>query len=120
MRIVRANFSHFNAPQPLLTVTHLFLQDVVVNEDDVNKADLIERVSKNTKIPKVHIQNLINATIDVIEESVAAGEPVKIAGFGTFLRSRQAEKKGRNPKTGTSVIIPPQNVPKFRPSKDFK
>jgi nucleoid DNA-binding protein len=86
----------------------------------LNKAELIERVSKKTKMTKTQSEIILDAAIEVIQKSVSAGEEVKIVGFGTFDRASRKQRNGRNPKTGTTIVIPASRVPRFRPGKEFK
>ena len=86
----------------------------------MNKAQLVERVAKTTKLTKVQSEAVIDATIKIIQSAVSKGDDVKLVGFGTFSRAQRAARTGHNPKTGTKVSIPSTKVPKFRPGKDFK
>jgi DNA-binding protein HU-beta len=86
----------------------------------VNKAELIERVSKKTELTKVQSEQIIDAALDVIAKAVSKGDEVKLVGFGTFSRSVRKSRTGRNPKTGTKLLIPAAKVPKFKAGKDFK
>ncbi|RMG00311.1 MAG: DNA-binding protein HU, partial [Nitrospirae bacterium] len=43
-----------------------------------------------------------------------------LVGFGTFSISKRKARKGRNPRTGEEISIPPSKIPKFTPGKDFK
>ena len=86
----------------------------------MNKADLIERVSKKTLLTKVQSEQVIDAALDVISKAVAKGDDVKLVGFGTFSRSVRKSRAGRNPKTGTKLVIPAAKVPKFKAGKDFR
>jgi DNA-binding protein HU-beta len=86
----------------------------------VNKAELIERVSKKTELTKVQSEQIIDAALDVIAKAVSKGDDVKLVGFGTFSRSVRKSRTGRNPKTGTKLLIPAAKVPKFKAGKDFK
>jgi integration host factor subunit alpha len=47
---------------------------------------------------------------------LAAGDNVKLAGFGCFIVRNKAERIGRNPKTGVEVPITPRQVIMFRSS----
>lgn len=42
-----------------------------------------------------------------------------LQGFGTFSSWKQAERLGRNPRTGISVLIKSRTSVKFRPGKDL-
>ncbi len=86
----------------------------------MNKAELIERVSKKTKMTKTQTEIVLDAAIEVIQKAVSSGEEVKIVGFGTFDRASRKQRNGRNPKTGSTIIIPASRVPRFRPGKEFK
>jgi len=86
----------------------------------VNKAELVEKVAKKTSMTKVQSELMLDAALEIIAKSVARGEDVKIVGFGTFSRGTRKARKGRNPKTGTQIIIPAAKVPKFKPGKEFR
>lgn len=86
----------------------------------MNKAELVEKVAKKTSLTKVQSEQVLDAALEVIAKSVARGEEVKIVGFGTFSRGVRKSRTGRNPKTGTKLIIPAAKVPKFKPGKDFR
>lgn len=88
--------------------------------DNVNKAELIDKVSKKTKFTKTQSEIVIDAAIEIIQKSVSSGEEVKIVGFGTFDQAARKQRNGRNPKTGTTIVIPAVRVPRFRPGKEFK
>ncbi|MEQ1665095.1 MAG: HU family DNA-binding protein, partial [Bdellovibrionales bacterium] len=77
----------------------------------MNKAELIEKVSKKTKMTKTQTEIALDAAIEVIQKSVSAGEEVKLVGFGTFDRASRKQRNGRNPKTGTTIVIPASRVP---------
>lgn len=86
----------------------------------MNKAELIDKVSKKTKFTKTQSEIVLDAAIEIIQKSVSSGEEVKIVGFGTFDRAARKERNGRNPKTGSTIVIPAVRVPRFRPGKEFK
>lgn len=86
----------------------------------MNKAQLIDKISQRTQMTKAQSEILIDATLEIIQKTVAKGEEVKLVGFGTFSRLHRKSRKGRNPKTGETVDIPGGKVPRFKPGKDFK
>lgn len=86
----------------------------------MNKAQLVEKVAHAANMTKCQSELLIDATLQIIQKTVAKGEEVKLVGFGTFSRSTRKSRKGRNPKTGEPVDIPGGKVPRFKPGKDFK
>ena len=86
----------------------------------MNKAQFVDKVAKKTNLTKLQTELVLDAALDVIQKSVSKGEEIKFVGFGTFDRCSRKSRRGRNPKTGTSLIIPEATVPRFRPGKDFK
>ena len=42
------------------------------------------------------------------------------SGFGSFRLRKREPRKGRNPKTGDKVDVPPKKVPYFKPGKELK
>ncbi len=86
----------------------------------MNKAELIEKVATKTKLTKVQSEGVIDAALEIISKTVAKGDEVKLVGFGTFSMTSRRSRAGRNPKTGTKLVIPAAKVPKFKPGKDFK
>ncbi|MBN8541646.1 MAG: HU family DNA-binding protein [Deltaproteobacteria bacterium] len=86
----------------------------------MNKAELIEKVATKTKLTKVQSEGVIDAALEIISKTVAKGDEVKLVGFGTFSMTSRRSRTGRNPKTGTKLVIPAAKVPKFKPGKDFK
>ena len=86
----------------------------------MNKADLVDQVAARTGLTKVAVSTMLDATMESIIESVAAGESVTLSGFGTFEPRARKARTGRNPRTGDTVPIPPTTVPVFRPGTGFK
>lgn len=86
----------------------------------MNKAELVEKVAKKTLLTKAQSEQVLDAALDVISKAVAKGDEVKLVGFGTFSRSARKSRAGRNPKTGTKLVIPAAKVPKFKAGKDFR
>lgn len=45
---------------------------------------------------------------------------MEIRGFGTFKVVERAARKGRNPRAGTRIDIPPRKAPTFKPSREIR
>lgn len=86
----------------------------------MNKAELVEKVAKKTSTTKLQSEQVIDAALEVITRAVAKGDEVKLVGFGTFSRTVRKSRPGRNPNTGTKLVIPAAKVPKFKAGKDFR
>lgn len=86
----------------------------------MNKADLVERIAKQTGQTKMGVEETINAAIDIIKAAVKKREDVTLVGFGTFTQTRRLARNGRNPQTGKEIRIPEMTLPRFKPGKEFK
>lgn len=86
----------------------------------MNKAELIEAVSKVTEMTKADTERALDAFIDVISKNIKKKDGVKLVGFGTFGVSARKARVGRNPQTGEEIQIPARKVPVFRPGKELK
>lgn len=87
----------------------------------MTKADLIEAVYERLGgFSKREAADIVEATIDIIKETLARGEKVKISSFGCFSVRSKKERRGRNPKTGEPLTITPRRVLTFKPSQVLK
>lgn len=91
----------------------------------MNKTEMVSKVverlaESDVKVTKKAMTTYVEAMLDVIVDTVAAGEPVKLTGFGNFEVVERAEREGRNPATGEAIHIAASKAPKFRASSNFK
>ncbi|MBX2986544.1 MAG: HU family DNA-binding protein [Bdellovibrionaceae bacterium] len=86
----------------------------------MNKAQLVDRLARQTKMTKSQSEAVLDATLDIIQKTVSRGDDVKIVGFGTFSSAIRKARLGRNPKTGEAVDIPGAKVPRFKAGKEFR
>ena len=86
----------------------------------MNKADLIDQISKMTSATKADTERLLDAFVDTVSKNIKKKDGVKLVGFGTFVVSNRKARVGRNPHTGEEIQIPARKVPVFRPGKELK
>lgn len=86
----------------------------------MNKTELIAEMSSKAELTKVDTEKALKAFIDVVTEEMVKGEKVQLVGFGTFEVTERAERQGRNPSTGESMVIPASKSPKFKAGKVLK
>ena len=85
----------------------------------MRKADLINRISDKTGIPKVDVLVTLETMFKEVKESLTQGENIYIRGFGSFITKKRAAKIGRNIKRNVAVEIPEHYIPAFKPAKEF-
>ena len=86
----------------------------------MNKAELIERVAKDSRLTKAGATRAIDALLDNVTKALKKGERVTLVGFGTFGVSRRKARAGRNPRTGVPIKIAARRALKFTVGKDLK
>jgi len=86
----------------------------------MNKNDLSKKLSERSNIPFNAAKVIVNAIFDSMKESLEKGEGIEIRGFGSFVVRNYGAYKGRNPKTGKNVDVPPKKLPHFKVGKELK
>ena len=86
----------------------------------MTKAELVEEVSRVSDLTKKHSEVIVDTVFRSIIEALHRGEKIELRGFGSFRLRKREPRKGRNPKTGDKVDVPPKKVPYFKPGKELK
>lgn len=86
----------------------------------MKKTDFIAKVSEKSGLTKKDSQAVVDATLDVIQEALVAGQEISFIGFGTFSTSERAARKARVPGTGKVIDIAKTTVVKFKVGKILK
>lgn len=72
----------------------------------LNRTELIAKIAERANLTKTDADSAMSALQEVLVESLAAGEAVKITGLMSVERTERAARKGRNPRTGEEIEIP--------------
>jgi integration host factor subunit beta len=86
----------------------------------MNKAELITKVSEKANVTQKVAKVIVDTLFDGMKESLEKGERIEIRGFGSFVVRNYGGYKGRNPKTGEIVEVPPKKLPFFKVGKELK
>jgi integration host factor subunit beta len=86
----------------------------------MTKAELVEEVSRVSDLTKKHSEVIVDTVFKSIIDALQRGEKIELRGFGSFRLRRREPRKGRNPKTGDRVDVPPKKIPYFKPGKELK
>jgi integration host factor subunit beta len=86
----------------------------------MNKAELIKKVSERVEITPNAAKVIVQTIFDSMSESLKKGERIEVRGFGSFAVRNYGGYKGRNPKTGKTVDVPPKKLPFFKVGKEMK
>jgi DNA-binding protein HU-beta len=80
----------------------------------MNKTQLVDAIAQQAGISKVRAKRGLEAFISITIDTLKEGDKVALAGFGTFVVTKQPPRTGRNFKTGAIIDIAAKSVVKFR------
>ncbi len=87
----------------------------------MTRTELIQNLSLSfPQFPLKDIDLTVRVILDKLSHTLAQGGRVEIRGFGSFSLNHRPPSKGRNPKTGATVLIPAKYVPHFKPGKKMR
>lgn len=87
----------------------------------MTKADIVQAVySRLGGFSKKESADLVDLVFETMKETLGRGEKIKISGFGNFVLRDKRARQGRNPQTGTPIIITERRVLNFKASQLLK
>lgn len=86
----------------------------------MTKAEIVENVYEKIGFSKKETVAMVDTVFDIIRDTLANGEKVKIANFGNFEVKQKKSRRGRNPQTGAAMEISARRVLSFKPSVMLK
>jgi len=79
----------------------------------MTKIDIIHDVYDKLGFSKKDSARIVESVFDIMKDSLARGERIKISGFGNFLVKEKKSRRGRNPQTGDEIQITARKVLTF-------
>lgn len=86
----------------------------------MTKADLILQLSEKANLQARQAEVVVSLIFDMMCDALKKDDRIEIRGFGSFVNRSYGSYKGRNPKTGELVEVPPKRVPFFKVGKELK
>ena len=83
----------------------------------MTKIDIIQNVYEKLGFSKKESADIVESVFDIIKDSLAQGDKVKISGFGNFVVKEKRARRGRNPQTGLEISITARKVLTFKSSQ---
>jgi integration host factor subunit beta len=84
------------------------------------KSELIESLAERADITLAKAEEVVDLFFNSITETLAQGDRVEIRGFGAFTVRDYKSYKGRNPKTGEQITVPPKRLPFWKTGQELK
>lgn len=86
----------------------------------LTKADIVAEIYAQGFLNKTEASDAVEKTLEIMKETLSKGEEMLISGFGKWSVRSKAERRGRNPQTGSPLTLAPRRVVTFRPSRVLK
>ena len=79
-----------------------------------------QRLREQGVYSKRDAADIVESVFDTMKDALGSGEKIKVSGFGNFVVREKSERVGRNPQTGTQIMISARRVLTFKPSQVLK
>jgi integration host factor subunit alpha len=76
----------------------------------MTKIDIIQDVYEKLGFSKKDAAKIVESVFEIMKDSLARGEKIKISGFGNFSVKDKKSRRGRNPQTGSEIEISARKV----------
>lgn len=88
--------------------------------DASDRQHLINVIQAGTGCTGVAARETMSALLNTIQASLKKNQKVQLAGFGTFVVSKRAARKGVNPRTGEPIKIKASKSVRFKAGRTLK
>ena len=86
----------------------------------LTKTHIIDKIGLKNGFSKTRSAEIYEHLMKIMKNTLASGEDIMICRFGKFCVKTKEERKGRNPATGSAMLIRPRKVVLFKCSKKMK
>ena len=83
----------------------------------LTKEELQKMLFARIGISKIECREIVNALFEEIRAALAAGETVKLEGFGRFQPRKRPQRWARNLHSGERIMVSERRVVTFHPSR---
>lgn len=86
----------------------------------MTRSEMVEVLSRRQRVGRPVAEVVVDQFFSTISAALCDGVHVEIRGFGTFTARRYQGYAGRNPRTGTPIVVKPKVLPYFKVGKELK
>ena len=80
----------------------------------ITKERIIDTIFNSTDLSRKRSSQVVEFLLEEIKKTLESGEDVLISGFGKFCVKEKKERRGRNPATGTDLMLDARRVVIFK------
>lgn len=86
----------------------------------LTKADIVDSIYEKSDRNRAEVKGFVETLLRIMKQAVKKDHALLISGFGKFEAYDKKARKGRNPQTDETIILPPRKVVVFRVSRKFR
>jgi len=86
----------------------------------MTKAEIVEQIYDKIGFSKRESAEIVDGVFEIMKDTLAGGEKIKISGFGNFVVRSKRQRIGRNPHTREAITISARRVVTFKASQILK
>ncbi|MDR3274560.1 MAG: HU family DNA-binding protein [Endomicrobium sp.] len=86
----------------------------------MKKPDVVKQVAEVSGLTQCNSNKAIKGLIKVIQDTLKNGGVISLSGLGSFRSKSRKARRGRNPKTGEVINIPPGKKVSFKPTATLR
>ena len=91
-----------------------------MKKKNVTRKELAISVNEKLGVSRRNAVEIVGAVFSAMKNTMVAGESIKLVQFGTLTVRNKSPRRGRNPRTGESMIITKRQTASFHPSKRLR
>jgi integration host factor subunit alpha len=80
----------------------------------LTKAQIVELIAEQNGFAKNKSIEIVENLLDIIKRTLESGEDVLVSGFGKFCVRNKGQRRGRNPATGSDLMLSARKVVTFK------
>ena len=78
------------------------------------KSDIVKSIQNKNGCTQKRASEIVATLLEIIKRNLESGNDVMISGFGKFCVKGKSKRRGRNPATGTDLILRERKVVTFK------
>jgi len=86
----------------------------------MKKSDILTILAEEMNISQKKSAEIVDFIFEKMKKAILDGDRIEVRGFGSFYVKSYQSRKGRNPKTGEIIDVPPKRLPFFKVGKELK
>lgn len=86
----------------------------------LTKAEIVDNIYEKTKRNRAEVKSQVESLLEIMKQAIKKDHSLLVSGFGKFEAYDKKARKGRNPQTAETIVLPPRKVVVFRLSRKFR